>query len=82
MSEQIAVTLPNAVYDSLSRRMEKLRGDQVPGMKSNKSAYVTSAIVAQLKKDGEDIVEADRVSGASGTSGKKSRLPIAIVTES
>jgi hypothetical protein len=76
MSEQIAVTLPNAVYDTLHRRMENLKASQIPGMKSNKSAYVATAIEAQLKKDGEEIVAEPKVKK------EKSRLPIAIVTES
>lgn len=56
MSKSITITLPNAVYDTLEKKMGKLATTQVPGMNVSKSAYVTIAIKEKLLRDGEQLV--------------------------
>lgn len=57
MSKSITITLPNAVCDTLDRKMGKLATTQVPGMNVSKSAYVTIAIKEKLLRDGEQLTE-------------------------
>lgn len=56
MSKSITVTLPNAVYDSLERHMQKLDTNLPSGVRASKSNYVSICIHNQLEKDGEEIV--------------------------
>jgi translation initiation factor 2 beta subunit (eIF-2beta)/eIF-5 len=55
MSKSIAITLPNAIADTLERYMVAKNANLPPGMTVSKSSYIASSVRAALEREGIHI---------------------------